>query len=102
MAKPRDTPEQRIADLQRELKLKDERISELKTELEEQRELVSRMEEHVKERNEYLEMFISTFGLVLDDDNKWGNGEFIKSHIGVAHDIAAGDLVGAPWCGEAA
>jgi uncharacterized coiled-coil protein SlyX len=79
--KPEDTPEQRIADLERELKFRDERISELKTELDEQRELVNSMEEHVKERDEYLETFISTFGLVLDDDGKWTNGEAIKERI---------------------
>jgi hypothetical protein len=79
-SKPKDTPEQRIADLQRELKFRDERISELKIELEEQRELVSNMEEHNKERDEQLEGFIAAFGLVLDDDGKWSNGEFIDKH----------------------
>jgi hypothetical protein len=73
-------PKQRIADLERELRHKDERINELKDELDEQRDLVRRMEEHEQEHNEYLENFIQTFGLVLDDDGKWTNGEFITEH----------------------
>jgi hypothetical protein len=71
-------PDLRIADLERELRFKDQRISELKLELEEQRALVHEMEEHIKEDDEYLENFIQTFGLVLDDDGKWTNGEAIK------------------------
>ena len=56
---------------------KDERIGELKDEIDQSRELVREMEEHVQERDEYLETFISTFGLTLNDEGKWGNGEFI-------------------------
>jgi hypothetical protein len=78
--KPKDPPELRIADLERELRFKDERINEIKADLDEQRDLVRNMEEHVKERDEYLEHFITTFGLVVDDAGRWRNGEFIKSH----------------------
>jgi hypothetical protein len=74
------TPEQRIADLERELRLRDERIGELKDEIDESRELVREMEEHAQEHDEYLEMFITTFGLTLNDEGKWGNGEFITSY----------------------
>ena len=74
------TPEQRIADLGRELRLRDERIGELKDEIDESRELVREMEEHAQEHDEYLEMFITTFGLTLNDEGKWGNGEFITSY----------------------
>jgi hypothetical protein len=81
MAKPETDPELQIADLKRELRFKDERINELKLELEEQRALVHEMEEHVKERDEYLENFIQTFGLVLDDDGTWTNGEEIKEDL---------------------
>jgi hypothetical protein len=81
---PQDATELRIADLERELRFRDDRINELKTELktelDEQRELVNSMEEHVKECDEYLEYFITTFGLVMDDDGKWSNGEFITEH----------------------
>jgi hypothetical protein len=38
------------------------------------------MEEHVRERDEYLETFISTFDLTLNDDGRWENGEFIRGH----------------------
>jgi hypothetical protein len=80
MANPEDPPEQRIADLERELRLKDERINELKNEVDEGRDLVRRMEDHVRERDEYLETFISTFGLVLDENGRYGNGEFINGY----------------------
>jgi hypothetical protein len=72
------TPEQRIADLERELRVRDERIRELRDEVDQSRELVREMEEHVQERDEYLETFISTFDLTLNDDGQWENGEFIR------------------------
>jgi hypothetical protein len=75
-----DTLKQHIADLERELQLKDERISELKDEIDESRELVRKMEEHAQEHNEYLETFITAFGLTLNDDDKWENGEFITGY----------------------
>jgi hypothetical protein len=75
-----DDDKQRIADFERELRLKDERIRELKDELDQGRELVREMEEHVQERDEYLETFITTFGLELDDDGQWRNGEFIQGY----------------------
>jgi hypothetical protein len=78
MPKLKTDPKLRIADLERELKLKDERIRELKDEIDEGRELVRRMDEHAKEHDEYLEHFITTFGLVLTDDGKWSNGEHLK------------------------
>jgi hypothetical protein len=71
MPTPRKTAktlEQRIADLERELRLRDERIGELKDEIDESRELVREMAEHAQEHDEYLEMFITTFGLTLNDE----------------------------------
>jgi hypothetical protein len=76
MAKPKLT----VTDLERELHFKDERIAELKNEIDELHHLVQRMEEHAQERDEYLETFITTFGLTLNDDNKWENGEFIEKY----------------------
>jgi hypothetical protein len=80
MATTKTDLQQRIADLERELKFKDRRIEELKLELDEQRELVREMEEHVKEDAEYLEDFIQTFGLVLNDNGEWTNGEANAEH----------------------
>jgi hypothetical protein len=71
---------QRIADLERELKFRGGRINELKDELDEQRDLVRRMEEHIKECDEEYESFILAFGLVLDDNGKYSNGEFIAEY----------------------
>lgn len=71
---------QRIADLERELRLRDERIRELRDEVDQSRDLLRRMEEQVQERDEYLETFITTFGLTLNDDSQWENGEFIRGH----------------------
>ena len=66
--------------MERELRLREERIGELKDEIDESRELVREMEEHAQEHDEYLEMFITTFGLTLNDEGKWGNGEFITGY----------------------
>jgi hypothetical protein len=82
--KPEGNPELRIADLERELRLKDERINELKDEIDEDRDLIRRLREHAEEHDEYLEGFISTFGLVLTDDGKWSNGEAIEEQIAQA------------------
>ena len=81
MADATDKLKLRIADLERELRFKDERIVELKNEIDESRALVQKMEEHVQEQNEYLETFITSFGLVLNDDHKWSNGEFIHGQL---------------------
>jgi hypothetical protein len=77
--KPEDTPELRIADLGHELRLKDQRISELKDEIDRDRELLRRMEERLKEGEEYLETFITTFGIELNDDNCWTWGPYIAA-----------------------
>jgi hypothetical protein len=77
---PKGNLRDRITDLEREVRLKDERIAELKDEIDEGRELIRRMEEHVQERDEYLERFITTFGMELSDDNKWTWGPFINEH----------------------
>jgi uncharacterized coiled-coil protein SlyX len=79
--KPTDKLGQRIGDLERELRFKDDRIRELKDEIDRNRQVCARLEEHLQEQDEYLETFITTFGLTLDDDGKWGNGEFIREHI---------------------
>ena len=75
-----DKLEQRIADLERELRLRDERIRELKDEVDEGRELVHRMEEHVQERDEYLETFVTTFGMELGDDGCWRWASFVTGY----------------------
>jgi hypothetical protein len=71
---------QKIADLERELKFRDRRINELKSEIDGLRQAISDMEEWVKERDAYLEEFITTFGLELDNDGFYRNGDFIRRH----------------------
>jgi chromosome segregation ATPase len=83
MSKPRKQPTdttQRIADLERELRLKDERINELKDEIDQGRELIRRMSEHTEEHDEQLEDFITTFGLEVNADGKYTNGEFLSGY----------------------
>jgi hypothetical protein len=70
--------EQRIADLERELRLKDERINKLKDEVDSARDLIRRLEEHVQERNEEMENFIMIFGLEMNDEGKWTNSKALK------------------------
>jgi hypothetical protein len=71
---------QKIVDLERELKFRDRRINELKSETDGLRQVVRDMEEWVKERDAYLEEFITTFGLDLDNDGFYRNGDFIRRH----------------------
>ena len=71
---------QKIADLERELKFRDRRINELKSEIDGLRQVVRDMEEWVKERDAYLEDFITTFGLDLENDGFYRNGDFIRRH----------------------
>jgi hypothetical protein len=92
MAKPKDSPELRIADLERELRFKDERINELRDEIDQERELLRPMEEHITERDEYLESFITTFGLELNDDSCWTWGPFITEHNALVEKY--NDLIG--------
>jgi hypothetical protein len=70
--------EQRIADLERELRLRDERIKELKAEVDERVESVRRLEQHIEEDREYLEHFIQSFGLTVNDAGEWTNSEFLN------------------------
>ena len=71
---------QKIVDLERELKFRDRRINELKSEIDGLRQAVRDMEEWVEERDAYLEEFITTFGLDLDNDGFYRNGDFIRRH----------------------
>lgn len=41
---------------------------------------MQQLEEHVQERDEYLETFISAFGLTLNGNGEWENGEFIRGY----------------------
>src|SRR6266478_6141041 len=71
---------QKIVDLERELKFRDRRINALKSEIDGLRQVVRDMEEWVKERDAYLEEFITTLGLDLDNDGFYRNGDFIRRH----------------------
>ena len=71
---------QKIADLERELQFRDRRINELKNEIDGLRQAVREMEDWVTERDAYLEHFITTFGLELDNDGHYRNGNFIRDH----------------------
>jgi len=75
-----DKQTQKIADLERELKFRDRRINELKNEIDGLRQEVREMEDWVTERDAYLEQFITTFGLELDNDGHYRNGNFIRDH----------------------
>ncbi len=71
---------QKIVDLERELKFRDRRINELKGEIDGLRQTVRDMEEWVRERDAYLDEFITTFGLELENDGFYRNGDFIRRH----------------------
>ena len=66
--------------MQDEIKRRDERIAELRDEIDENRDLIRRQREHIEEDTNYLETFITTFGLRMNEDGEWTNGDFIKLH----------------------
>jgi hypothetical protein len=70
----------RIADLERELRFRDERIRELRNEVDEARDLVRRMEEQAQEHDEYLESFVTTFGMELDAEGCWRWGALVTDY----------------------
>jgi hypothetical protein len=81
MNTPEDNPKDlRIADLEREVAYRGKRIEELKAEIDLQRKLVAEFEERSRESDKFLEGFIAVFGLVLNDDGKWTNSEFLRDH----------------------
>jgi hypothetical protein len=51
-------------------------------------------EEHQRERNEYLDTFITAFGLTLDGDGDWTNGEFIDRRNVLIEEHSAGSVSG--------
>jgi hypothetical protein len=87
-----DERDQKIVDLERELQFRDRRINDLKNEIDGLRQAVREMEDWVTERDAYLEQFITTFGLELDNDGHYRNGDFIQGHQRLADDYNA--LVG--------
>jgi hypothetical protein len=80
---------QKIADLERELRFRDQRINALKSEIDGLRQAVRDMEEWITERDAYLEEFITTFGLDLDNDGFYRNGDFIRRHQQLFEDYSA-------------
>ena len=77
----------RIVDLEREIKLKNERIEELREEVDETRDLVRRMSEHVEAGDDYLDNFITAFGLTLNDAGEYTNDEFLKGYHELAFEL---------------
>src|SRR5262249_6743587 len=80
------------ADLERDAKFKDKRVTELKEEVDGLRQTLREMEEWIQERDSYLEEFITTFGLELDGDGYYRNGDFLQRHQQIFDDY--NDLVG--------
>ena len=80
MARALNKPRQTVADLERELQLRDERIHELKDEIDETRDLLRRMEEHVQEGDEEFEHFITVFDMEEDADGMWRWSKFFDEH----------------------
>jgi DNA repair exonuclease SbcCD ATPase subunit len=82
-----DALRQRIADLERELRLKDERIRDLRDEVDQARDLVRRFEEQAWEHAEYLETFTTAFGMEVDDQNCWRWGQLITNYDSMIDDL---------------
>jgi hypothetical protein len=84
-----DERDQKIADLERELKWSKMRVEELKFEVDGNRQTMRAMEEWIQERDSYLEEFILSFGLELGDDDIYRNGEFLKRNQQIFDDYNA-------------
>ena len=61
----------RIAELEDDLKERDPRIAELKAELEEERDLTHRLSEHVKDCNDQTDEWIQAFDMVANEEGVW-------------------------------
>src|SRR4051812_12658637 len=83
MSTETDTFALRIADLERELRQRDERIRALKDEVDSSRDLVRQFEERAKEHDEYLEHFVSVFGMQVNAEGFWQWGELIENYNGL-------------------
>src|SRR3954451_18794833 len=59
-------PEDRIADLERELRQRDDKIKELRTELAEAQELADQMREHTEDLNRLLDQWIDIYDMQQD------------------------------------
>lgn len=80
MSKQQKRKRDSVGALQDELKRRDERIAELRDEVDEHRDLIRRQREFIEERTNYLESFITTFGLTLDEEGHYTNDDFLKRH----------------------
>jgi DNA repair exonuclease SbcCD ATPase subunit len=69
-----------IADLKRELELRDRRITELRDEIDEQRELINRMRERLEDDDGVFEQWKQAFNMEHDAEGKLTWGPFVGQH----------------------
>jgi lambda repressor-like predicted transcriptional regulator len=77
---PRSRPQDRIAELEDELKQRDTRIKELVADLDKAEALISQQRGWMEDRNALLDSWIEGFEMVQGEDGKWMWGPFIDRH----------------------
>jgi lambda repressor-like predicted transcriptional regulator len=73
------TPEDRIAELEDQLKQKERRLQELKADIDKTNDLVERMREHVQDRSDLIDSWIEAFGMELDESGNWTYAKWVSA-----------------------
>lgn len=73
------TPEERIAELEDDVKEKKRRLRELKADLDKANDLVQRQREALEDTNETIKSWIEAFDMVLSDNGTWSWAPFIDA-----------------------
>jgi hypothetical protein len=80
-AAAKNRPEDRIAQLEDDLKQRDARIKELRADLDKAEALVVEEREHVEDAEALIDSWIEAFGMVQDENGKWSYAEWIDNCV---------------------
>jgi DNA repair exonuclease SbcCD ATPase subunit len=72
-------PDDRIAELEDQLKQKERRLQELKSDLDKANNLVERMREHVQDSSDLVDSWIEAFGMELDESGTWTYAKWVSA-----------------------
>jgi septal ring factor EnvC (AmiA/AmiB activator) len=73
------TAEDRIDELEDQLKQKERRLQELKADLDKANNLVERMREHVQDSSDLIDSWIEAFGMELDESGTWTYAKWVSA-----------------------
>jgi hypothetical protein len=81
--------EQRIAELEDDLKDKERRIMELTAERDAEREAVSKMREYTEDAHAMVDQWIAAFDMELADNGKWSWGTWVRERDDLNDELLA-------------